>query len=77
LEDRDVQKGENCNEAEEVVFSLYQFCVSVGIVMGYRLDGWGSIPSRIKGIFVYYTAHPTSYPVDTRSSFPRGKARGM
>jgi hypothetical protein len=56
LEDCDVQKGENYNEAEEVVSSLYQFCVSVGIAMGCRLNGRGSIPSRVKGIFLYYTA---------------------
>jgi hypothetical protein len=56
LEDCGVQKGESYNEAEEGVSSLYQCCVSVDTAMGYRLDGRGSVPSRIRGLFLYYTA---------------------
>jgi hypothetical protein len=63
------------------------FCKShdslVGIVLGYGLDNGGS---RIRflvgaGNFSLYhhvqngsEAHPVSYPMDTRGSFPGGKA---
>jgi len=49
--------------------------------LGYRLDERASIPRRRNdGIFSVYHfvqtgsgAHPASYPVNTRDSYPRGK----
>jgi len=46
----------------------------------YGLDDWGSIPGKGKIFSLYHRvqtgseAHPASYPLDTRSPFPDGKA---
>jgi hypothetical protein len=51
-------------------------------VTGYGPDDWCSIPYRGKRLFLLDVvqtgsgAHTTSYPKDTRSSFPEGKAAG-
>jgi hypothetical protein len=51
---------------------------SIGMT-GYELDGLGSIPSRGKIIFSFYSvqaepaAHPVSYPMGTVGSFTRSK----
>jgi hypothetical protein len=53
---------------------------SVGIVMGYGLDGWDLIPSRSKIFFLLHSIqtgsvdHPASYTMGTGGSFPDGKA---
>jgi tagatose-1,6-bisphosphate aldolase non-catalytic subunit AgaZ/GatZ len=48
--------------------------------MGYRLDGWGSIPGRGEEIFLFShsvqadpEAHPASYPIGTEVPLPGGK----
>jgi hypothetical protein len=55
---------------------------SVGIAMGCRLNGWGSIPGTRKR-FLFIPQRPdrlwvysASYPVGTRGSFIRDKATG-
>jgi hypothetical protein len=59
---------------------------SVGIALGYRLDGRGSrvrFPARAGNFSLHYRvqtgsgAHPASYPMGTRGSFPGGKAAGV
>jgi hypothetical protein len=35
--------------------------------MGYELDGWGSIPGRVKNFFLYFTLFGR-----TPAQFPRG-----
>jgi hypothetical protein len=58
---------------------------SVGIALGYRLDDRDSrvrFPTRARNFSLHYRvqngsgAHPASYPMGTRGSFPRGKAAG-
>jgi hypothetical protein len=58
---------------------------SVGIVLGYRLDDRGSRVRFLVGAgnfsFHHYVqngsgAHPASYQMGTRGSFPEGKAAG-
>jgi hypothetical protein len=58
---------------------------SVGIVLGYGLDEWGSRIQFLVGagysslhhhIQNSSGAHPASYPMSTRGSFPGGKAAG-
>jgi hypothetical protein len=68
-------------------FNLYFVSIdsSVSIALGYGLDDRGSrvrFPTEV-GTFSLHRrvqngsgAHPTSYPVDTRGSFPGGKADG-
>jgi hypothetical protein len=55
----------------------------VGIALGYGLDDRGSrvlFPAGAGNFSLHHRvqngsgAHPTSYPMDTRGSFPRGKA---
>jgi hypothetical protein len=54
---------------------------SVGIATGYGLDGLGSIPGSVN-FYLHHSvqtgsgAHPASYLVGTRGSFPRSKAAG-
>jgi hypothetical protein len=55
-----------------------------GIALGYGLDNWGFESRQGLGIFLFTTAvqtgsgaHPVSYPVGTRGSFPGGKAAGV
>jgi hypothetical protein len=62
---------------------IMYYYMSVSIALGYRLDDWGS---RIRfpagaGNFSLCNhvqngsgAHPASYPMDNRGSFPGGKA---
>jgi hypothetical protein len=57
------------------------FCDVIPIALGYELDigvlGFDS--RRGLGIFLFTTgsgAHPASYPMDTRSSFPGGRTTG-
>jgi hypothetical protein len=57
--------------------------ISVAIVTGYGLNGWGSVPSRGK-IFLFSHsiqtgsgAHQTFYPMSTGGSFPGGKVAGV
>jgi hypothetical protein len=56
-----------------------------GIALGYGLDNRGSrirFPARAGNISLHHRvkngngAHPASYPVRTRDSFPGGKASG-
>jgi hypothetical protein len=53
---------------------------SVGIAMGYGLDCWSLIPIRGKRFFSgpqhpdLLRFRPSSYSVDSRFSFPAGKA---
>jgi hypothetical protein len=55
---------------------------SVGIVLGYRLDDWGSRIQFLEGVGNFSLhhhvqngsgAHPASYPKGTRGFFPGGK----
>jgi hypothetical protein len=67
-------------------YAIYNHCESsVGISLGYGLDDWGS---RVRfqagaGNFSLHHriqngsgAHPASYPMGTRGSFPGSKAAG-
>jgi hypothetical protein len=56
---------------------------SIGIALGYGLDGWGSrvrFSAGAGNFSLHYRvqngsgAHPASYPVGTRGSFPGDKA---
>jgi hypothetical protein len=58
---------------------------SVGIALGYGLDDWGSrvrFPTGAGNFSLHHLvqngswAHPASYPMGTRVSFPVGKAAG-
>jgi hypothetical protein len=58
---------------------------SVGIALGYGLDDRGSrvrFPARAGNFSLHHRvqngpgAHPASYPMSTRGSFPGGKATG-
>jgi hypothetical protein len=58
---------------------------SVGVVLGYGLDDQGSrvrFPAGAGNFSLHYRvqngsgAHPASYPIGTRGSFPGGKAAG-
>jgi hypothetical protein len=58
---------------------------SVGIALGYGLDDWGSkvrFPAGAGNFSFHHRvqngsgAHPASYPVGTKRSFPGGKAVG-
>jgi hypothetical protein len=58
---------------------------SVGIALGYGLDDRGSrvrFPARVGDFSLHYSvqngsrAHPASYPMGIRGSFPGGKAAG-
>jgi hypothetical protein len=58
---------------------------SVSIALGYRLDDWGSRVQFLVGARNFSLhhciqnssgAHPASYPMGTRGSFPGGKAAG-
>jgi hypothetical protein len=58
---------------------------SVGVALGYGLDNWGSrvrFPAEARDYSLHRRvqngsgAHPASYPMGTRGSFPGGKAAG-
>jgi hypothetical protein len=58
---------------------------SVGIALGYELDDRGSRVRFLAGAGIFSLhhrvqnssgAHPASYPMGTRDSFPAGKAAG-
>jgi hypothetical protein len=54
---------------------------SVGIAMGYQLDGLVSFPavhnvSLLHSVKTGSGAHPASYPIGARDSVPGGKAAG-
>jgi hypothetical protein len=58
---------------------------SVGIALGYGLDDRGSrvrFPARAGNFSLHHRvqngtgAHPASYPMGTRGSFPKGKVAG-
>jgi hypothetical protein len=58
---------------------------SVGIALGYGLDERGSrvrFPAEARNFSLHHSvqngsgAHPASYPMGTRGSFPEGKAAG-
>jgi hypothetical protein len=58
---------------------------SVGIALGYGPDGWGSrvrLPGGTGNFSLNHCvqngsgAHPASYPMGNRGSFPGGKAAG-
>jgi hypothetical protein len=58
---------------------------SVGIALGYGLDDWGSMVRFLAGTGNFSLhhrvqngsgAHPVSYPMGTKGSFPVGKAAG-
>jgi hypothetical protein len=58
---------------------------SVSIALGYKLDNWGSRVRFPAGAGNYHHhhvqngsgAHPASYPMGTRGSFPGGKVAGV
>jgi hypothetical protein len=60
--------------------SLAKSCdISVGIALGYGLDDWGSrvrFPAGAGNFYLHHRvqngsgAHPASYPMGTRGSFP-------
>jgi hypothetical protein len=59
--------------------------LSVGIALGYRLDDQGSrvlFPAGAGNFSLHHRvqngsgAHPASYPIGIRGSFPGGKAAG-
>jgi hypothetical protein len=56
---------------------------TVGITIGYNLDGWGSIPAKARDSSLFHSVHtgsvihPASSPIEIRSSFLRGKAAGL
>jgi hypothetical protein len=65
--------------------SRISFGSSVGIALGYGLDDRGSrvrFPAGAGNLSLFHRvqnssgAHPASYPMGTRGSFPRGKAAG-
>jgi hypothetical protein len=67
------------------VFTVLGRDSSVGIALGYRLDDRGSrvrFPAGAGNFFLPYRvqngsgAHPASFPMGTRGSFPGGKAAG-
>jgi hypothetical protein len=55
---------------------LFVACFSVGIAMGYGLDGRGSSPGRGKSVLTASGAHPASHPMSTGGILPGGKAAG-
>jgi hypothetical protein len=66
-------------------FSYFPFVSSVGIALGYGLDDRGSrvrFPATVGNFSLHHRvqnssgAHPASYPMGTRGSFPAGKAAG-
>jgi hypothetical protein len=71
-----------------IFFNLHIFKIrdtSVGIALGYGLDDRGSrvrFPAGAGNFSLHHRvqngsgAHPTFYPMDTRGSFPGGKATG-
>jgi hypothetical protein len=68
-----------------IYFTTKSHDSSVGIVLGYGLDDWGSRVRFLEGdgnfslhhhIQNVSGAHPASYPMGTRSSFYGGKAAG-
>jgi hypothetical protein len=74
-----------CKNTFFCVNSTPNLCLSVGIALGYGLDGRGSgvrFPSGAGNFSLHHRvqkdsgAHPASYPMGTRSSFPGGKAAG-
>jgi hypothetical protein len=59
--------------------------VAVGMALSYGLDDWGSrvrFPAGAANFSLHhrvqngYGAHPASYPMGTKGSFPGGKAAG-
>jgi hypothetical protein len=65
--------------------SLHRRDTSVGIALGYGLDDRGSrvrFPAGVGNFSLHHRvqngsgAHPASYPMGTRGSFPRDKAAG-
>jgi hypothetical protein len=77
---------EHTSYIKQYYFTLIQLCKScdgsVGIVLGYRLDNWGSRVQFpvVGGNFSLHHhvqngsgAHPASYPMGIRDSFPGGK----
>jgi hypothetical protein len=66
-------------------FNYFKRDSSVGIALGYGLDDWGSrvrFPVGVGNFSLHHRvqigsgAHPASYPMGTRDSFPGGKAAG-
>jgi hypothetical protein len=57
FKDYGLEKDESYNDAEEEVSNLCQFYSSVGVVIGYRLGGWGLILNMVRRIFST-TLHP-------------------
>jgi hypothetical protein len=49
---------------------------SVGVALGYGLDGWGSIPGSSHSVQTGSEAHPASYPIGTGANFPEVKVAG-
>jgi hypothetical protein len=65
--------------------SFLKLVSSVGIVLGYELDDWSyrvRFPAGTGNFSLHYRvqnisgAHPPSYPMGIRGSFPGGKATG-
>jgi hypothetical protein len=69
-----------------ILFPVVNRDSSVGIALGYGLDDRGSrgrFPAGAGNSSLYHRvqngsgAHPASYPMGTRGSFPGGKAAGV
>jgi hypothetical protein len=65
--------------------SILSHDISVGIALSFGLDDWGSrvrFPVGAGNFSLHHSvqtgsgAHPASYPVGARGSFPGGKAAG-
>jgi hypothetical protein len=79
-----VEKGTDCNLKNEHLQAKSRDS-SVGIAMGYGLDDRGSgvrFPAEAGNFSLHHRvqngsgAHPASYPMGTRGSFPGDKAAG-
>jgi hypothetical protein len=80
----------NFTSTPDFVFMVSTLCFtllhsSVGIALGYGLDDRGSrvrFPAGAGNFSLHHSvqngpgAHPASYPMGTRDSFPEGKAAG-
>jgi hypothetical protein len=74
-----------CIEKKKNAKELESRGSSVGLATGYGLDDWDlrvRVPAGANNISLLHRvqigsgAHLTSYPLDTRGSFPGGKAAG-
>jgi hypothetical protein len=81
------QDGSHMKSLFSIQFDNSESCdSSVGIVLGYKMDDWGSRVRFLAGAGNFSLhhhiqngsgAHPASYPMGARGSFPGGKANGV